>query len=203
MKFNGPKVKKSRSLGIALTPKAQKYMEKRPYPPGMHGEAKARRQKKSVYGTQLLEKQRLRFQYNISERQMRNYFRKAAQKRGKTGEILVQQLETRLDAIVLRSGLARTIYAARQFVGHGHIEVNGSRVDIPSFQVKVGDVIAIKENSRKNIHIVDAVDYSPPPPSYIERQRPGGFEARLLRVPPREEIPVIADENMIVEFYSK
>ena len=203
MKFNGPKVKMSRSLGVALTPKAQKYMEKRPYPPGMHGEAKAKRQKKSVYGTQLLEKQRLRFQYNISERQMRNYFRKAAQKRGKTGEILVQSLETRLDAIVLRSGLARTIYAARQFVGHGHIEVNGSRVDIPSFQVKVGDVVSVKEGSRKNVHVVDAVDYSPPPPSYIERQRPGGFEATLLRVPAREEIPVIADENMIVEFYSK
>lgn len=203
MKFNGPKVKMSRSLGVALTPKAQKYMEKRPYPPGMHGEAKGKRRQKSVYGTQLLEKQRLRFQYNISERQMRNYFRKAAQKRGKTGEILVQSLETRLDAIVLRSGLARTIYAARQFVGHGHIEVNGSRVDIPSFQVKVGDVVSIKETSRKNVHIVDAVDYSPPPPSYIERQRPGGFEATLLRIPPREEIPVIADENMIVEFYSK
>jgi small subunit ribosomal protein S4 len=203
MKFNGPKVKMSRSLGVALTPKAQKYMEKRPYPPGMHGEAKGKRRQKSVYGTQLLEKQRLRFQYNISERQMRNYFRKAARKKGKTGEILVQQLETRLDAFVLRAGLARTIYAARQFVGHGHIEVNGSRVDIPSFQVKVGDVVAIKETSRKNVHIVDAVDYSPPPPAYIERQRPGGFEATLLRIPPREEIPVIADENMIVEFYSK
>lgn len=203
MKFNGPKVKMSRSLGVALTPKAHKYMEKRPYPPGMHGEAKGKRRQKSVYGTQLLEKQRLRFQYNISERQMRNYFRKAAQKRGKTGEILVQQLETRLDAIILRSGLARTIYAARQFVGHGHIEVNDKRVDIPSFQVKVGDVVSIKENSRKNVHIVDAVDFSPPPPSYIERQCPGGFEAKLLRIPAREEIPVIADENMIVEFYSK
>lgn len=94
MKFNGAKVKLSRALGIALTPKAQKYMEKRPYPPGQHGEAKARKRQQSVYGKQLLEKQRLRFQYNISERQMRNYFRKAAAKRGKTGEVLVQQLET-------------------------------------------------------------------------------------------------------------
>lgn len=203
MKFNGPKVKLSRALGIALTPKAQKYMEKRPYPPGQHGEAKARKRQQSVYGKQLLEKQKLRFQYNISERQMRNYFRKAAAKRGKTGEVLVQQLETRLDAMVLRSGLARTIYAARQFVGHGHIEVNGKRVDIPSFGVRVGDVVSIKESRRTNVHIVDAVDYSPPPPSYIERQRPGGFEAKLLRIPLREEIPVIADENMIVEFYSK
>lgn len=203
MKFNGAKVKMSRALGIALTPKAQKYMDKRPYPPGQHGEAKGRRRQKSVYGTQLLEKQRLRFQYNISERQMRNYFLKAARKKGKTGEVLVQQLETRLDAFVLRSGLARTIYAARQFVGHGHIEVNGDRVDIPSYGLKIGDVVSIKENSRRNVHIVEAVDYSPPPPAYIQRQRPGGFEATLLRIPTREEIPVIADENAIVEFYSK
>lgn len=203
MKFNGAKVKLSRSLGIALTPKAQKYMDKRPYPPGQHGEAKAKRRQQSVYGKQLLEKQRLRFQYNISERQMRNYFRKAARRKGKTGEVLVQQLETRLDAFVLRAGLARTIYAARQYVGHGHIEVNGARVDIPSYGLKVGDVVGIKESSRRNVHIVDAVDYSPPPPSYIERRRPGGFEATLLRIPPREEIPVIADENAIVEFYSK
>lgn len=203
MKFNGPKVKLSRALGIALTPKAQKYMEKRPYPPGQHGQNKRNRKQPSVYGKQLLEKQRLRFQYNISERQMRNYFIKAARRRGKTGEVLVQQLETRLDAFVLRSGLARTIYAARQFVGHGHIEVNGERVNIPSFQVKVGDVVSVREKSRRNVHIVDAVDYSPPPPSYIERHRPGGFEAKLLRIPAREEIPVICDENVIVEFYSR
>lgn len=203
MKFIGPKVKLSRKLGIAITPKAVKYMEKRPYPPGQHGPAKGGRPPKSEYGKQLLEKQRLRFQYNVSERQMRNYFRKAARRKGKTGEVLVQQLETRLDAFVLRAGLARTIYAARQYVGHGHIEVNGARVDIPSYGLKVGDVVGIKESSRRNVHIVDAVDYSPPPPSYIERRRPGGFEATLLRIPPREEIPVIADENAIVEFYSK
>lgn len=203
MKFNGPKVKLSRALGIALTPKAQKYMEKRPYPPGQHGAAKARKRQHSVYGKQLLEKQRLRFQYNISERQMRNYFLKAARKKGKTGEVLVQQLETRLDAFVLRSGLARTIYAARQFVGHGHIEVNNERVDIPSYGLKVGDVVSVREKSRSNVHIINAVDYSPPPPNYIHRERPSGFEAILLRIPMREEIPVIADENAIVEFYSK
>ncbi len=203
MKFNGAKVKMSRALGIALTPKAVKYMEKRPYPPGQHGEAKGKRRQKSVYGTQLLEKQRLRFQYNISERQMRNYFEKAARKKGKTGEVLVQVLESRLDAFVLRSGLARTIYAARQFVGHGHIEVNGDRVDIPSYSLKVGDVVSIKLASRSNVHIQEAVDYSPPPPNYIQRVRPGGYEATFLRMPAREEIPVIADENMIVEFYSK
>jgi small subunit ribosomal protein S4 len=203
MKYNGPKVKLSRALGIALTPKAQKNMEKRPYPPGQHGPAKGRRHKPSVYAQQLLEKQRLRFQYNVSERQMRNYFERARRRSGNTGEILVQQLECRLDAVVLRSGLATTIYAARQFVGHGHIEVNGKRVDIPSFQVKVGDIVSVKLTSRANIHIRQAAEYSPPPPDYISRERPAGFEATLLRVPSRPEIPVIVDENMVVEFYSK
>jgi len=202
MKFNGPKVKLSRALGIALTPKAQKYMDKRPYPPGQHGPTKGGRKKISVYGTQLLEKQRLRFQYNVSERQMRNYFEKARRRTGKTGEILVQLLESRLDALVVRSGLARTIYAARQFVGHGHIQVNGKRVNIPSYQLRVGEVISIRESSRSNVHILEAVEYSPPPPAYIFRE-PTGFEASLLRIPSREEIPVIADENMIVEYYSK
>lgn len=202
MKFNGPKVKLSRALGIALTPKAQKYMEKRPYPPGQHGEAKGKRRQKSVYGQQLLEKQRLRFQYNISERQMRNYFLKAARKKGKTGEVLVQLLESRLDAMVLRAGFARTIFAARQFVGHGHIEVNGSRVDIPSYQVKPGDVISIKAKSQRLAPILEAMASVPQAMKYVERDWIN-MQATFVYVPAREEIPVIADENAIVEFYSK
>ena len=202
MKFNGAKVKLSRALGIVLTLKAQKYMEKRPFPPGQHGEAKARRQKKSVYGTQLLEKQRLRFQYNISERQMRNYFEKAARKKGKTGEVLVQQLESRLDAIVLRAGFARTIFAARQYVGHGHIEVNGRRVDIPSYQVKAGDIVSVKEKSRKLAPIIEAMGSISQPVKYVERDWVN-MRATFVYMPMREEIPVIANENMIVEFYSK
>lgn len=201
MKYTGPKVKLSRRLGIALTPKAVKYMEKRPYGPGQHGPNKRRKQP-SVYGMQLLEKQKLKFQYNVSERQLRNYFLKATRKRGKTGEVLVQQLEMRLDAFVLRAGFAKTIYAARQYVNHGHMELNGRRVNIPSMQVKVGDVVTIRERSRENTHIREAFDYSPPPPSYIERDKTELF-AKLLAVPTREDIPVICDENVIVEFYSK
>ena len=110
MKYNGPKVKLSRKLGVALTPKAGKYMEKKPYGPGQHGPTKFRRDKMSDYKRQLVEKQRLRAQYNIHERQMRNYYKKAAQKSGSTSENLIQMLESRLDAVVLRGGLARTIF---------------------------------------------------------------------------------------------
>lgn len=201
MKFRGPKVKLSRRLGIALTPKAQKYMDKRPYPPGQHGPDK-RRKAPSVYGVQLLEKQRLKFQYNVSERQMRNYFRKAVGRKGPTGEVLVQQLETRLDAFVLRSGFAKTIYAARQYVDHGHMQLNGKRINIPSAQVKPGDVLTIRPKSINNVHIREAFDYTPPPPDYIVRDKNELF-AKFVRVPKRSEIPVICDENVIVEFYSR
>ena len=134
-----PKVKKSRALGIALTPKAVKYFEARPYPPGEHGRG---RKQNSDYKVRLLEKQRLRAQYDISERQMRPRLRACRQEgQGKTGEALVIELERRLDALVLRSGIARTIYQARQMVVHGHIEVNGRKVDKPSFRVRPDDVV--------------------------------------------------------------
>lgn len=176
-------------------------MEKRPYPPGQHGPDK-RRKAPSVYGSQLLEKQRLKFQYNVSERQMRNYFRRAVRKKGPTGEVLVQQLEMRLDSFVLRAGFARTIYAARQYVTHGHMQINGKRLDIPSAQVKPGDVLTINPKSLNNPQIRNAFDYSPPPPDYIERDK-NELNAKYVRVPRRQDIPVICDENVIVEFYSR
>lgn len=202
MKFIGPKVKLSRKLGIAITPKAVKYMEKRPYPPGQHGPAKGGRPPKSEYGKQLLEKQRLRFQYNVSERQMRNYFRKALRSKNATGEMLVQLLESRLDAIVLRAGFARTIYAARQFVAHGHIEVNGERVDIPSYRVKPGDVVSVRSKSRQLAPILEAMGNVPPAISYVERDWIN-MQATFVRIPPRDEIPVICEVEKVVEFYSK
>lgn len=202
MKFIGPKVKLSRKLGIALTPKATKYMEKRPYPPGQHGVSKKSIIPKSEYGKQLLEKQRLRFQYNVSEKQMRNYYLKAARKKGITGELLVQSLELRLDSIVLRAGFARTIYASRQYVNHGHILVNGKRVDIPSYRVKVGDVISVKESSQKLAPIVEAMASVLPPVSYVERDWIN-MSATVAYLPNRSEIPVICEIDKIVEFYSR
>jgi small subunit ribosomal protein S4 len=141
-----PKVKKSRALGIALTPKAVKYFEARPYPPGEHGRG---RKQNSDYKVRLLEKQRLRAQYDISERQMARAYDRAKKAEGKTGEALVVELERRLDALVLRSGIAKTIYQARQMVVHGHIEVNGGKVDKPSFRVRPDDIVMVRERSRE------------------------------------------------------
>ncbi len=200
MNYNGPKVRLSRKLGIQLTPKAQKITAKKPYPPGQHGATK-RRGKQSDYGKQLMEKQRLRMQFNVSESQMRNYYKKATRITGNTADILVRLLETRLDAVVMRSGFARTMYASRQFVNHGHILVNGRKVDIASYQVKPGDVIAIKEKSRKMEAFQDAVRTSAAP-EYLEVNK-ADFSAKLINNPSREDIPVICELALVVEYYSR
>ncbi|OGU40294.1 MAG: 30S ribosomal protein S4 [Ignavibacteria bacterium GWB2_35_12] len=200
MNYTGPKVKLSRKLGIELTQKSHKYSSKKPYPPGQHGVSK-RRIKQSDYGRQLLEKQRLRLQYNISEKQMRNYFAKAARLVGNTGDILVQLLESRLDAFIYRAGLTRSIYASRQLVGHGHIKINGKRVTVPSCQLKANDLVTIKEKTRKNDNIQDSIRSAAPPP-YIEISKVD-FSAKYLYLPPREEIGVVCDVPLVVEFYSR
>ena len=200
MNYNGPKVKLSRKLGIQLTPKAQKITAKKPYPPGQHGAGK-RRGKQSDYGKQLMEKQRLRMQFNVSESQMRNYYKKATRITGNTADILVRLLETRLDAVVMRAGFARTIYASRQFVNHGHVIVNGRKVDVASYQVKPGDVIAIKEKSRKMEAFQDAVRTSAAP-EYLEVNK-ADFSAKLINNPSREDIPVICELALVVEYYSR
>ncbi|MCK5853101.1 30S ribosomal protein S4 [bacterium] len=200
MNYTGPKVRLSRKLGTDLTPKASKVSAKKPYPPGQHGNTK-RRAKQSDYGRQLKEKQRLRYQYNVSERQMVNYYKASTGLTGNTGDILVQQLETRLDALVLRAGLARTIYAARQLVTHGHVNINGRKLNIPSYHVKLNDVIAIKEKTQKNDFVQDSVRTGNPPP-YLELSK-ADFSAKLLYVPPLEEIPIICEVPLVVEYYSK
>lgn len=199
MKFTGPKVKKSRSLGIALTPKAGRIMERRPDPPGQHGAVK--RKKKSDYANQLLEKQRLRFQYNIHERQMQNYMKKASGLTGNTGINLMQILERRLDAFVLRAGFAKTIYAARQYVRHRHILVNGRRVDIPSYLLSPNDVVSVRPQSRKLECFQEALRLGRAP-AYINLSKPE-MSAQLLYLPQREEIPVICNVNFVVEYYNR
>lgn len=194
------KVKLSRSLGIALVPKAAKGLERRPDPPGQHGKRR-RTAKKSDYGQQLLEKQRLRHQYFLGERQLRNYVARAVAKTGNTAEHLITALETRLDTIVLRAGFARTIYQARQFVTHGHVLVNGKRVNFPSATVKVGDKVSLRENSRTMDPVQLAIATTELPP-YVVRND-AEFEAELTRLPTREEIPVICELSSVVEFYAK
>src|SRR5690242_16483819 len=143
----------SRALGIPVTPKSTRYFERRPYPPGVHGR---RRRNPSEYRVQLLEKQRLRGQYNLRERQFRRIVREAMRRPGKTGETLVELLERRLDAVVLRSGFARTIYQARQMVTHGHITVDGQKVDRPSYRLRPAQTVEVRPSSRDKLPFVTA-----------------------------------------------
>lgn len=200
MKYTGPKVKISRKLGLELTPKARKVTQKKNYTPGQHGPSR-RRFKQSDYGKQLLEKQRLRLQYNISEKQMSNYYKKAAKLVGNTGDLLVQLIESRLDAFVYRAGFAPTIYASRQYVSHGHIEVNGRRVNIPSYSLKPNDVVSIREKSRKLIGVQEAIRNAGAPP-YIELSK-ADFSATYLNIPEKDDIPIICDVPLVVEYYSR
>ncbi|TDD62430.1 30S ribosomal protein S4, partial [Actinomadura rubrisoli] len=172
-----------------------------PYPPGMHGRA---RKQESDYKVRLREKQRLRAQYNIREAQLRNAFAKAAKVEGKTGEVLIVDLERRLDALVLRAGFARTIYQARQFVVHRHVLVNGRRVDRPSFRLRPDDVITIADRSRSMVpfQIAAGGGHTENVPPYLE-VRHDALAARLARLPERSEIPVICDEQLVVEHYSR
>jgi small subunit ribosomal protein S4 len=201
MKYNGPKVKLSRKLGIPLTAKAARIMDTKSHPPGEHGRAKQAKRKVSDYARQLLEKQRLRAQYNIHERQMRNYVDRAIRRKGVTGNTLVQLLECRLDAFVLRAGLAPTIYAARQFVGHGHVLVNGQRVNLPAYELRPDDVVTVREKSQQLPAVLMALDDANPP-SYIELDK-HARRARLLRLPERDEVPVICELPLVIEFYSR
>ena len=197
-----PKAKISRALGIPLTPKCVKYFERRPFPPGVHGRS---RRKESDYKVRLLEKQRLRHQYNVSETQLRRAFDAAHKSSGKTGERLLASLETRLDALVLRAGFARTIYQARQAVAHGHIAVDGRKVDRPSYQVKPGQTITVREGSRSKTPFQVAAAGA----HELERRAPyletsvSDLRTTLVREPVRTEIPVICDEQLVVEFYSR
>jgi small subunit ribosomal protein S4 len=198
----GSVVKQSRKLGIALSNKANKYMERRPYGPGQHG--KGKRMKVSEYALQLKEKQKMKYIYGVLERQFRTYFEKATRMKGKTGDNLVKLLELRLDNVIYRMGFAPTRRSARQLVTHGHFQVNKEKVNIPSFQLKTGDVITVREKSRQLdiIHnamkrVKDASVYA-----WVSLDK-AAMAGTFVRVPEREEIPMLANEQLVVELYSK
>ena len=198
------KTRLSRALGIALTPKAARYLEKRPYAPGEHGRTK--RKTDSDYAVRLREKQRLRAQYGIREAQLKIVFNEARKASGLTGENLVELLETRLDALVLRAGFARTTAQARQMVVHRHILVDGKLVDRPSFRVKPGQMIHVKAKSETTepFQVAAAgghVDLLPKVPGYLEVEI-DKLQARLVRRPKRVEVPVTCEVQLVVEYYA-
>lgn len=201
-RYTGSKAKLCRRFGenIFDTPKYDKILDKRKYRPGDHGQSF--RRKVSDYGLHLNEKQKLRFMYGLMEKQFRRTFDRADKMKGVTGENLLKLLERRLDNVVFRMGFAVTRPQARQFVNHGHITVNGRKVDIPSFQVKEGDVVKVAEKSRSMKQIQEAMDITSPSCDWIEVDKEK-LEGVFARIPEREQIPVNVDERLIVEFYSQ
>jgi len=198
-------VRLSRALGLALTPKAVKHFEKRPYPPGEHG--RTARRKESDYAVRLREKQRLRAQYMLREKQMVRAYEEAHQGSGRTGDEMVELLETRLDALVLRAGFARTILQARQSVLHRHILVDGHIVDRPSQRITPGQTIQVKPKATTLDPYMAAAagahrDVLPEVPEYLDVQLEK-LTAKLVRKPERAEVPITCDVQLVVEFYAR
>ena len=198
-RYTGAQYKKSRHLGFS-TLENGKELAKRPYAPGIHGQD--RRRKLSEYGVQLQEKQKVRFMYGLNEKQFAKTFKRATKMAGITGENLLQLLETRLDNVVYRMGMATTRRAARQVVNHGHITVNGVKVDIPSYTVKPGDVIAVKEQSLDHPAIKAAVEATLNRPAYVEFDA-NKLTGKYLRFPDRSELNPDINEALIVEYYNR
>lgn len=197
-RYTGPTWRISRRLGFSLS-ETGKELRKRPFPPGQHGQG---RRKLSNYGMQLQEKQKLRFLYGLGERQFRNLFREAAKMPGITGENFMILLESRLDNLVFRLGFARSRAGARQLVTHGHITVNGEKVDIPSYRLSVGDTIGLREKSRNLTVVEESLAVRPNVPEYLsydEDSRTGQY----IRLPRREELNPDINEAEVVEFYSR
>jgi small subunit ribosomal protein S4 len=204
-KFTGPKGKLVRRFGVNIfgNPKYERLLERRSHGPGQHGPSGGRR-KVSNYAQQLIEKQKLRNSYGLLEKQFRRVFRKAQQMRGITGDNLMILLETRLDTIVFRAGFGCTLMQARQLVNHGHITVNGRSVDIASFRIRPGDVVSIRENTASKTM---ATRYLKENPRFIENQwitvDQKALTVTVNRLPQRDEIEGSANEQLIVELYSK
>jgi small subunit ribosomal protein S4 len=196
----GPKHRICRRVGAAVCGRPNCPINKRPYPPGQHGRA---RRRLTEYHMRLLEKQKLRAMYGVGERQFRGYFAKASRRKGVTGEELLRLLETRLDAVVLRLGFAQTMRQARQLVSHGHVLVDGKRIDVPSAIVRPGQTVEASTAAKNFLPVVEALEVTPPVPPYLEREG-ATARGRLVRLPERDEIPlpVEVDERLIVELMS-
>ncbi|MFX3633368.1 MAG: 30S ribosomal protein S4 [Candidatus Pristimantibacillus sp.] len=197
-RYTGPKFKLSRRLGISLSGTGKEL--KRPFPPGQHGPNQ--RKKISGYGVQLQEKQKLRHMYGLNEKQFRNLFDKANKIKGIAGENFMVLLESRLDNLVYRLGLSNSRAGSRQLVAHGHVTVNGKKVDIASYTVSIGDVIGLRERSRSLKTIKEAMEGRHHLPNYLEFNEQA-MEGKYIRFPERAELSQDIDEKQIVEFYSR
>jgi small subunit ribosomal protein S4 len=199
--YTGPRVRISRRFGVPIFGPS-KYLERKNYPPGVHG-PKMRR-KHTDYGLGLIEKQKLRYYYGLMERQFRGVYERALKKRGVTGETMLQILETRLDSVAFSLGFGSTRAAARQLISHGHVKVNGRKVNIPSFALKVNDVVEVKDSnvSRQNATKNMEISTSRAVPEWLLLNKEA-FKGTVLRVPSRDEIQPIANEQAVVEFYSR
>jgi small subunit ribosomal protein S4 len=198
-RYTGPAIKQSRREGVALTDKAQKYLDRRPYPPGEHGRGRIRQ---SEYLLQLREKQKTRRFYGVLEKQFRRYYGKASRQPGITGENLLRMLEMRLDNVVFRLGFAATRRQSRQLVNHGHFRVNGKKVNIPSYQVKVDDIVTVKEGSNAEPVIRAATELVASVAPWLQADY-DALNGKVLKAPERSEIDTPVSEQLIVELYSK
>ena len=200
-RYTGPKTKKSRRVGVRLFPKDEKILTKRNFPPGMHSQA---RRRISEFGQQLLEKQKTKWLYGILERQFRRYYQRAAKQKGRTGQLLLQYLESRLDNVVYRLGFASTRPQARQMVSHGFFEVNGKKINIPSYEVKVGDVISVRK-SKQNSKLIQVqkaklAKYKTPEWLQLDAKTLSG---KMLSLPTEDSADVTINPQLIVEYYSR
>ncbi len=210
MRYTGPSCRQCRRESTKLFLKGTKCftekcpVERRPYPPGQHGQNTSRRRKVSEYAKQLREKQKIKRMYGVSERQFRNTFEKVSSLPGITGHNLLAALESRLDNMVYRMGFAASRKAARQLIVHRHVEINGKTVDIPSFQVQPGQEIRVRQQARENVGVQAALEQAArgQVPSWLAVDK-DSFSGRMLERPQRASIPIAAQEQLVVELYSK
>ncbi|MEL7483140.1 MAG: 30S ribosomal protein S4 [Planctomycetota bacterium] len=196
-RYTGPKVRLSRRVGVPIADIPKHTTKRQLNPPGVHG---YRMRRLRDYGLRLNEKQKIRYHYNVMEKQFRRYVDEAARRPGNTGELLLQLLETRLDNLVRRCGFARTIWAARQMVAHGHLRVNGKKVDRPSFVVKVGDTITFKDKVHKLVREQMETMAGYEVPGWID-VNPGELSAKVVSLPAPDQVPFDVNPNLVIEFY--
>ena len=197
-RYTGPKHRLARREGVNILDKTSSSLQRRlNIPPGQH--ARKRKRRLSEFGHQIREKQKSKFAYGLMEKQFKNLFKTVERKKGETDENLISLLETRLDNLVYRLGFAQSRFHARQIVSHGHVLINGKKVNIPSYQVKMGDVISLSSKMQKNPQVTSSIEESQILP-FLERE---GASGKLLRIPKREDVEVPFDTQLIIEYYSR